>query len=66
MAKVAEKRLAPASYGSGKLVSKVKLFGAKSLEEFARLTQESSGFGKSYLRFAVVAVGALLLLSLVF
>jgi putative membrane protein len=66
MAKVAEKRLAPASYGSGKLVSRVKLFGTKSLEEFARLTQESSKFGKDYLRFAVATVGALLLLSLLF
>jgi len=64
MAKVAEKRLAPATYGSGKLVSRVKLFGAKSLEEFAKLTQESSRFGRTYLRFAVGAIGVLLILSL--
>ena len=64
MAKLAETRLLPCAYASGKLTTRVKVFGSKALEEFARITQSSSRFGRYYLRFAGVAVGALFLLSL--
>lgn len=66
LAKMADGRLAPASYGSGLLKSRKRLFGARSIEEFARITQSSSMFGRSYLRFAVASIGALLVISLVF
>ena len=66
LAKMADGRLAPASYGSGLMKSRKRLFGARSIEEFARITQSSSMFGRSYLRFAVASIGALLVISLVF
>ncbi len=64
MAKLAEGRLSPSRYGSGQLTSRVRVFGAKALEEFAGITQSSSRIGRAYFRFAVVSVAALLLLSL--
>jgi putative membrane protein len=63
MAKLAETRLAPASYGSGQTKTKVKVFGSKALEEFATMTQSSSRFARTYLRFTTLAVGALLIIS---
>jgi putative membrane protein len=64
LAKRAEARLSVCAYGSGKVTTSVKIFGTKALEEFAAITQASSTLGRSYLRFATVSVGALLLLSL--
>jgi putative membrane protein len=64
MAKQAESRLSPCAYGSGKVTTNVKIFGTGALEEFAAITQASSKLGRSYLRFAVVSFGVLLLLSL--
>ena len=66
LAKLSESRLSTCAYGSGKVVTKVKIFGAKALDEFAAITQASSRLGRNYLRAAVVSVGALLLLSLLF
>jgi putative membrane protein len=65
MAKLADTRLEPTAYGSGRLVSRARLFGSKALEEFAAITQASSNLGRRYFRFAVVAVGALLALSII-
>lgn len=65
MAKLAETRLAPAEYGSVQAKSKVRIFGSKALEEFAAITQSSSRFSRSYLRFSVAAVAVLLIVSVV-
>lgn len=65
MAKLAETRLAPAQYGSAQTKSRVRVFGPKSLEEFAAITQSSSRFSRNYLKFAVAAVAVLLLVSIV-
>ncbi len=64
LAKLADKRLAPSVYGSGQLTSRVKVFGAKALEEFAEVTQSSSRLGRAYIRFAGVSAAALLFLAL--
>ncbi len=56
MAKLADSRLAPASYGSAKMQTKVRVFGAKALEEFAAITQSSSRFSQRYFRFATAAI----------
>jgi putative membrane protein len=64
LAKRAEPRLSACTYGSGKVVTKVKIFGAKALDEFADITQASSKLGRSYLRFAAASVSVLLLSSL--
>ena len=64
LAKRAEPRLSTCAYGSGKVVTKVKIFGAKALDEFAAITQASSKLGRDYVRVAAISVGALLLLSL--
>ncbi len=66
MAKLAETRLSQAEYGSGKLKSRVRVFGSRALEEFASLTQASSRFSKSYLGFATATVAVLLLASVFF
>lgn len=66
LARLAETRLAPAEYGSAKMNSKVRVFGAKALEEFASITQESSKFSRSYFRFATAAVAGLFLVSIFF
>ncbi|MDG7030589.1 MAG: DUF2070 family protein [Nitrososphaerota archaeon] len=65
LARLADSRLAPAEYGSTKKTSKVKVFGSKALEEFATITQSSSRFSSRYLRFAVAATAALLVMSMV-
>ena len=65
LAKLAEGRLSRAKYVSGKITSRMKLFGAQSLEEFAGITQSSSSFGSAYLKGAAVTFGITLLLSLV-
>jgi len=65
IAKLAETRLSPSSYGSGLLTSTVKTFGAKALEEFAAITQSTSQLARTYFRFAMVSVVVLLILSLV-
>ena len=64
MAKLAEARLSPCLYGSGKFTSKTRVFGAQALEEFAGITQASSKLGKTYFRLVAVSVPLLLLLSL--
>ena len=63
MAKLAETRLAPAAYGSGQVKTRVRVFGFKSLEEFATMTLSSSRFSRSYARFTGLVVGALLIIS---
>jgi putative membrane protein len=65
MAKLAQTRLAPAQYGSAQTKSRVRVFGPKSLEEFAAITQSSSRFSRNYLKFAVAAIAVLLLASIV-
>jgi putative membrane protein len=64
MARLAESRVAPAQYASAQLKSKVRVFGAKALGEFASITQSSSKFSGRYFRFATVAVAALFLASI--
>jgi putative membrane protein len=66
MAKLAESRLAPAGYGSAQMASRVRVLGSRALEEFAAITQASSRFSSTYLRYAVAAVTALFLMSIVF
>ncbi len=56
MAKMADSRLAPASYGSAKMQTKVRVFGARALEEFAAITQSSSRFSKRYFKLATAAI----------
>ena len=63
--KLAETRLSQSSYGSGLFTSTVKVFGAKTLEEFAIITQSSSVLARSYFRFTTVSIAVLLILSLV-
>lgn len=59
MAKLADSRLTPASYGSAKMQTKVRVFGANALEEFAAMVQSSSRFSSGYFRFAAAAVAVL-------
>lgn len=59
MAKLAEGRLAPAAYGSAQMKSRVRVFGSKALQEFAGITQSSSGFARGYARLAAVLVAVL-------
>ena len=59
MAKLADSRLALASYGSAKMKGRVRVFGARALEEFAAIMQSSARFAKSYFKFATVAVAVL-------
>jgi len=66
LAKLAEGRLSAAMYASGKTTSRMKVFGAQSLEEFAGITQSSSSFGSAYLKMAGITFGILLFLALVF
>jgi len=66
MADLAASRLAPAEYGSAKMKSRVRVFGAKALGEFASLTQASSEFSKTYFQFTIIAEIALLLVSVFF
>ena len=66
MAKLAESRLSPGRYGSGALTKTLRVFGSNALEEFARVTEESSTLGRTYTRFAVASIATLLLLAIVF
>ena len=66
LAKSAESKLAPALYGSAKMTGRVRVFGSKTLEEFAAMTQASSRFARTYFRAAGAAAVALLLVSLFF
>jgi putative membrane protein len=65
IAKLAETRLSQSSYGSGRLMSTVRVFGAKALEEFAVITQSSSELARVYFRFAMVSFAVLFIFSLV-
>lgn len=65
MARLAETRIAPAQYASAQLKSKVRVFGARALEEFAAITQSSSRFAGRYFRFATVTAAALFLVSII-
>jgi putative membrane protein len=65
IAKLAETRLSQSSCGSGRFTSTVKVFGAKTLEEFAAITQSSSELATVYSRFAIVSVAVLFILSLI-
>ena len=65
IAKLAETRLSEGNYGSGRLTSTVRVFGAKALEEFAAVTQSSSELARMYFRFAMVSIAVLLTFSLV-
>ena len=66
LAKLSESKLAPAEYGSAKMKSRAKVFGARALEEFAGITQSSSRFARTYFRVVVAAVAVLLFVSLYF
>lgn len=66
LAKIAESRLAPARYGSGEVKSRVRVLGSRALEEFAAITQASSGFARTYSRLAAASITALLFVSLFF
>jgi putative membrane protein len=63
MAKLADSRLASASYGSAKMKTRVRVFGSKALEEFAAIMQTASAFSKRYFRFGTAAVTVLWLAS---
>lgn len=63
MAKLAESKAALAEYGSSETKTKVRVFGARALEEFAKITQSSSAFSRAYLRFALVAAALLFAVS---
>lgn len=65
IAKLAETRLSESSYGSGRLTSTVRVFGAKVLEEFAAVTQSSSELARVYFRLAMVSFAVLFMSSLV-
>jgi putative membrane protein len=65
LSKIAESRLLPCKYGSEELTQNMKLFGSKSLDEFALITKASSKFASQYSRFAVVSVLALFAVSVV-
>jgi putative membrane protein len=64
LAKLSDSRLAPAQYGSASAKSRVRVFGAKALEEFAGLTQASSRFSLTYFKFAGVTAVLLLFASI--
>jgi len=64
LSKLAETRLGPAEYGSAKASAKVRVFGAKALEEFAAITQSSSRFSRRYAKFAAATVFILLVASI--
>ncbi len=64
MAGLAETRLSWCRYGSGKFEKKVRVFGSQALDEFAGVTLASSRLGRVYLKFAVISVPSLLILSL--
>ena len=66
LAKRAATRLAPASYSSAKMESRVRVFGSGTLEEFAAMAQASSKFARRYFRFVGGATLVLLLFSLFF
>ncbi|HEY6283928.1 MAG TPA: DUF2070 family protein, partial [Nitrososphaerales archaeon] len=63
LAKLAETKLAPAAYQSGQAKTRVRVLGSKALEEFATMTQSSSRFSRTYARFSILVVGALLIVS---
>ena len=65
LARLADERLAPCRYGSGRLTSSVRVLGSKALDEFASITQSSSSFAKRYFQLAVVSIAALFVLSLI-
>jgi putative membrane protein len=65
LSKMAESRLLPCKYGSGELTQDMKLFGSKSLDDFALITKASSKFASKYSRFAVVFVLVLFAVSIV-
>ncbi len=65
LCKLAETRLAECRYGSGELTSPVRVLGSKALDEFASITQASSGFAKRYFRGALATIVALFAISLI-
>jgi putative membrane protein len=65
LARLADSRLSPSAYGSGLVTTKARVFGSRTIEEFATITQSSSKLGRYYFRFATAAVGILLLLSVI-
>lgn len=66
LAKLAEPRLAAAGFDSVRANTQVRVFGAKSLGEFATITQTSSRFSRNYFRFALVSVAVMFSLSIIF
>lgn len=62
LARLAEGRLAPASYASGTLASTVNVFGAEALDEYAELTESSTRFARRYATFMLASCLALLAL----
>ncbi|MDV3292924.1 MAG: DUF2070 family protein [Nitrososphaerales archaeon] len=65
LAKLAETRLAVCRYGSGTMTSSANIFGAKALQEFARIAQDGSGFAKRYAAFATPFLFILLVTGLI-
>jgi len=65
LAGTAESRLSTCSYGSGNLTTKAEIFGGRALDEFARITQESSRFSRRYAAFAALSGIVLLGFSLI-
>jgi predicted neutral ceramidase superfamily lipid hydrolase len=59
LAKLADSKLAPAAYGSAKTQTRVRVFGASALEEFAGIMQSASAFSRRYFRLAAAAVAVL-------
>ena len=65
LARLAESRLSACRFASGTMTSEANLFGASALDEFAKITRESSAFSKSYAKFGTLGLVFLLLLGLV-
>ncbi len=63
LARLSESRIGPCEYGSGTLVSKVRVFGADILDEFEELTRSSSEFAKRYFKIASVSILLLMVAS---
>lgn len=63
LASLSETRETQCAFGSGTFSGEAPIFGSSALDEFARLTQDSSRLARRYTLFAVVSVAALTLAS---
>jgi putative membrane protein len=64
LAQIAEGRLSYRRYGIGEFVSKVHVFGAKAIEDFALLARRSSIFAKRFIMIAIPLTLVLLILTI--